>query len=213
MSYEQDIPSTRNPGPAATPPPSGRRDWAGLAIVTLAALVLILGAFWVIDLVGDDDDLVRVGITLDEIASDPETYDGQRVVVSGVVQDQPSDQFIVLGDHEVLVYVEQGVAVPGSVIAQVEGEFSHGDAAQVLAGISAEPPSGFATGDTISFIRASDVAITLFADGSAQGSDLPDLPVTAPDHVLPASTVLDNAEEYLGQQITIGGEMRTALAA
>lgn len=84
--------------------PGGRRG-PGLGWV-VAALVLVGLVVWIgFSVLGDGDDSAEpaLGATISEIADDPASFYGERVVVSGEIRERIGTSALTIGEAELLV--------------------------------------------------------------------------------------------------------------
>lgn len=144
-------------GPAAAPPARRRGMGWGLAIV---GLVLVGLAVWIgFAVLGDDDDSAgpELGATIGEIADDPESFYGERVVVSGQIRERIGTTALTIGEAELLVVVARELTDDADV----------GDLIQVTGTV--QPLSSYAENDP--------------AMGEVQGLGLEDRPVIEAENV------------------------------
>lgn len=209
----------RDPDKLAPPenvaPPSGSRqrrpaDWitGGLLVV-----VLLLGGLWVIDVLrGQDIDTQAVGVSLAEVAGNPEQYVGQRVTVSGVVRERISDRLFVLGDEELLVLAPSGTLVPEDAVAQVEGIVmgtNRGTLAHDLTML--EGDAGFdrlGEGD-LWVLEATSIVVNPFVDDD--GVPVPQGDAFDAEGVLSVDRAVRNFDQLEGETATVAGELSTTI--
>ncbi|MEX2373240.1 MAG: hypothetical protein WD800_05505 [Dehalococcoidia bacterium] len=211
-------------------PYARRRPTAGLLSGFLGVLALVLGAFLVVELIRDDDGGVTdVGVTVSDVASNPEQYEDERVVVSGVVRDRITDRLITIGDEELLVLLAAANDVPEDAVAQVDGTVTRMTATSIEGELGAIPEDhrdrlGSDGGDVF-VLRASAMLLNPFQDDddAMEGSDAAATPTeTLEDElddegaldapgVLSVGDVTDRIDELEGQQVTIGGALSVNL--
>lgn len=198
--------STVHPTPRGAP---GRRFSLMSIIAAVAVLFAVaFGVLWLIELFDDEpSEGLVIGITLGDVTDDPGAFTGEFVRVSGSVNEVLSPQVFRLGDDGLLV---ASADVPAELsegdVFQVEGivrEFDAADIEEEL-GITFEP-------DTLDEIDNDSHVIV----ASAVRSDLEVPPGAAgqlPDGALSVETIVENMDEYEGQDVVLVGEATRALS-
>lgn len=81
----------------------GRFRAAGLAVWAVALVVLAFAAWVVYEVVADDDSSSPIGMTIDDIVSDPASFYGERVAVTGTIRERFGSNAVTIGRDELLV--------------------------------------------------------------------------------------------------------------
>lgn len=202
--------------PQDAPPPAGRSGRRGAAAAVVVTLLFgLAGWALVATFVGDEVDGPEAGITLSEVASDPEGLYGSTIVVSGEISavlgaqetigaQTAAGTGFVLGEDEQQVLVV-GAGIPQMAALRGNEDVAEGDVVQV-------------TGRVREFDLAAleeAVGSQLVEDDFTPYSDRPVLvasavnliPTTARQQgeriALSADELTDSPAEYLGMQLTV----------
>lgn len=201
-----------------TPPPTaagGRRSGGGplLALLALLVVALLAWALWATFWQDGDSAGPDVGVTLSDIAEDPEEYYGQRVVVSGQIDDvlEEDDAVgtddtgaagFVLGDDSELLVI--GANLPALAAIDANDEIAEGDVVQVTGTVQAFDEAEFESE------LGADLEEGVFEDFD----DRPSLRATAVSLVpvvasqgdqlsISLEALEDDPSEFLGSQLTV----------
>ncbi len=200
------------------PPPTGAdgdRSGGGPLIGLLALLVvaLLVWALWATFWQEEDSAGPDVGVTLSDVADDPEEYYGQRVVVSGQIDDvlEEDDAVgsddtgaagFVLGDEAELLVI--GANLPALAAIGANEEIAEGDVVQVTGTVQAFDEAEF----------ESELGADLEAGVFEDFDDRPAIRATAVSLVpvvasqgeqrrVSLQALEDDPGEFLGSQLTI----------
>ena len=201
------------------PPPERKRGSGSLA--ALFALLFVAALIWALIATFDSEASAgpETGITLSELASDPEELTGSRVVVSAEISDIVGDDEgeaetitaatrtptgFVIGEDDQRVLVV-GANMPQLAVLRGNEDIAQGDVVQV---------SGTVRDFQIAEIEdelGADLADEQFEEFEDRpaivASDVNLVPTTARQRgelaQLPAGALIDNPEEFLGQRVTV----------